>query len=81
MEWKNIEYHYAIKFCVKYNESASETYKDLMNTYGDQPLVHAEVVWWHKAILEERDTFENKPRIGRLVTAQAEESAGTVKRE
>ena len=32
---KNIEQSYAIKFCVKFNKSATETFDSLTEAYGD----------------------------------------------
>jgi len=35
---ENIEQRYAIKFCVKLNKSATETFASLTETYGDATL-------------------------------------------
>jgi hypothetical protein len=46
---RNIEQRYAIKFCVKLNETATETFKKLKRAYVDEDLSKAQVFRWHKA--------------------------------
>lgn len=43
MEMRNIKQHYAIKFCVKHNENATDIYKKLKQAYGDDSLLKAQV--------------------------------------
>ena len=46
---ENIEQRYAIKFCVKLNKSATETFASLTEAYGDATLSRTMVFKWHKA--------------------------------
>ena len=45
---ENIEQSYAIKFCVKLNKSATETFASLTENYGDATLSRTMVFKWHK---------------------------------
>jgi hypothetical protein len=46
---ENIEQRYAIKFCVKLNKSAAETFSSLTEAYGDAALSRTMVFRWHRA--------------------------------
>lgn len=48
MKRRNVEQRYAIKFCVKLSDSATETYGKLIKVIGDEALSTAQVFWWHK---------------------------------
>ena len=45
---ENIEQRYAIKFCVKLNKSATETFASLTEAYGDATLSRTMVFKWYK---------------------------------
>jgi len=62
---KNIEQRYAIKFCVKRNKSATETFDSLIEAYGDATLSRTMVFKWHKAFKEGRENVKNDPHSGR----------------
>ena len=49
---ENIEQRYAIKFCVKLNKSATETFASLTEAYGDATLLRTMVFKWHRAFKE-----------------------------
>jgi len=49
---ENIEQWYAIKFCVKLNKSATETFASLTEAYGDATLSTTMIFKWHKAFKE-----------------------------
>ena len=51
---ENIEQRYAIKFCVKLNRSATQTFASLTEVYGDATLSRTVVFKWHKAFRESR---------------------------
>ena len=55
MEKRNLEQGCAIKFCVKLNENATETYEKLRRAYGEHALSRTQVFRWHKAFLDGRD--------------------------
>jgi hypothetical protein len=46
---ENIEQRYAIKFYVKLNKSATETFDSLTEAYGDATLSRTMVYMWHNA--------------------------------
>jgi len=66
---KNFEQQYAIKFCVKLNKSATETFASLTETYGDAILSRTVAFKWHKAFKEGRGNVENNPRSGRPISS------------
>ena len=49
---ENIEEWYAIKFCVKLNKSATETFASLTEAHGDATVLRTVVFKWHKASKE-----------------------------
>ena len=55
---------YAIKFCVKLNKSATETFASLTEAYGDVTLSRIMVFNCHKAFKEGRENAEADPRSG-----------------
>ena len=62
---ENIEQRYAIKFCVKLNKSATETFTSLTEAYEDATLSRTMVFKWHKAFKEGRENVEDNPHSGR----------------
>ena len=65
---ENIE-QYAIKFCVKLNKAATETFASLTEPYGDATLSRTMVFKWHKAFKEGRENVEDNPRSGRPISS------------
>ena len=45
---ENIEQRYVIKFCVKLNKSAAETFASLTEAYGDATLSRTMVFKWRR---------------------------------
>ena len=66
---ENIEQQYAIKFCVKLNKSATETFASLTEAYADAILSRTIVFKWHKAFKEGRENVEDDPRSGRPISS------------
>ena len=64
---ENIEQQYAIKFWVKLNKSATETFASLTEAYGDATLSRTMVFKWHKAFKEGGENVEDVPCSGRPV--------------
>ena len=75
---ENIEQRYAIKFCVKRNKSATETFASLTEAYGDVTLSRIMVFKWHKAFKEGRENVEEDPRSGRPITSRKDENVEVV---
>jgi len=63
----NIEYRYTIKFCVKLNKSATETFASLTEAYGDATQSRTMVFKWHKAFKEGQENVEDDLRSGRPI--------------
>jgi len=66
---ENIEQRYAIKFCVKINKSATETFASLTEAYGDATVSRTMVFKWHKAFKEGRENVEDNPHSGRPISS------------
>ena len=64
---ENIGQRYAIKFCVKLNKSATETFASLTEAYGDATISRTMVFKWLGALKEGRENFEDDPRSGRRI--------------
>jgi len=79
MEKRNLEQRCAIKFCVKLNENATETYEKLKRAYGEHALSRAQVFRWHKKFLDGRESVEDEPRSGRPCTSKTEENVTKVR--
>ena len=62
MEKQNLEQRCAIKFCVKLNENATETYEKLRRAYGEHAISRTQVFRWHKAFLDGRESVEDLAR-------------------
>lgn len=76
---ENIEQRYAIKFCVKLNKSATETFASLTEAYGDATLSRTMVFKWHKAFKEGRENVEDDPRSGRPISSTNDENVEVVR--
>jgi len=70
MEKRNLEQRCAIKFCVKLNENATETYGKLKWAYGEHTVSKAQVLRWHKASLDGRESVADESRSGRPCTSK-----------
>ena len=66
---ENIEQRYAIKFCVKLNKPATETFASLTEVYGDATLSRTMVFNWHKAFKMGRENVEDDHRSGRPISS------------
>jgi hypothetical protein len=51
MQERNLKQRCTIKFCVKLNENATETYEKLKWAYGEHAPSRPQVFRWHKAFL------------------------------
>src|ERR1051325_2387948 len=75
---QNIEQRYAIKFCVKLKKSATETFANLSEAYGDVTLSRDMVFKWHKAFKDGRESVEDEPRSGRPVSSTTDQNVEIV---
>jgi len=79
MEKRNLEQRWAIKFCVKLNGDATETYEKLRRAYGEHALSRTRVFRWHKEFLDGRESVEDEPRCGRPYTSKTDENMTKVR--
>jgi hypothetical protein len=66
----SLEQRYAIKFCVKMGNSASETLEMLRKAYGQATLSSVQVYRWHKAFKDGRESAEDEQRSGRVTSSK-----------
>ena len=64
-----LEQRCGIKFCVRLNENATETYEKLNRADGEHAVSRTQVFTWHKA-LDGRESVEDEPRCGRPCTSK-----------
>ena len=76
---ENIEQRYAIKFCVKLNKSATETFASLTKAYGDATLSRTMVFKWHKVFKEGQENVEDDPRSGRPISSTNDKNVEVVR--
>ena len=76
---ENMEQRYAIKFCVKLNKSATETFASLTEAYGDATLSRTVVFKWHKAFKKDRENVEDDPHSGRPISSTSDENVEVVR--
>ena len=76
---ENIAQRYAIKFCVKLNKSATETFASLTEAYGDATLSRTMVFKSHKALKEGRENVEDDPRSGRPISSTNDQNVEMVR--
>ena len=76
---ENIEQRYTIKFCVKLNKSATETFASLIKAYGDATLSRTMVFKWHKAFKEGRENVEDDPSSGRPISSTNDQNVEVVR--
>jgi len=75
---ENIEQRYALKFCVKLNKSATETFASLTEAYGDATLSRTMVFKWRKAFKDGRENAEDNPRSGRQFSSTNDQNVEVV---
>ena len=76
---ENIEQWYTIKFCVKLNKSATETFASLTKAYGDATLSRTMVFKWHKAFKEGRENVEDDTHSGRTISSTNDQNVEVVR--
>ena len=76
---RSLEQRYAITFCAKLGKSGSETLQLLRTAYGDAVLSSVQVLRWHKAFKDGRDSVEDEQRAGSPSTSRTENTVARVK--
>jgi len=67
-----------VKFCVKLNKSATETFASSTETYRDATLSRTVVFKWHKAFKEGRENVEDDPHSGRPISSTNDQNVEMV---
>ena len=73
-----IEQRYAIKFSVKLNKSATETFVSLTEAYGDATLSRTMVFKWHRPFKGGRENVEDDPRSGSPISSTNDQNVEVV---
>jgi hypothetical protein len=55
-EKKNLEQPYAIKFCFKLEEGATDTSENIRNTFGNDSVSRAQLLRWQNGFVNGRGT-------------------------
>ncbi|XP_054708838.1 protein GVQW3-like [Uloborus diversus] len=63
-----------IKFCFKLGKSATETFELMKTVYGSEVLSRNNVFKWYARFRDGRDSLEDDPRLGHLVTVRNDEN-------
>jgi len=76
---RSLEQRYAIKFCVKLGKSGSITLQLLRTAYGDAVLSSVQVLRWHKAFKDGRESAEDEQCAGRPSNSRTGNNVAHVK--
>ena len=76
---KTLEERYAIKFCFKLGENATETYGMLQTAFGASCLNRASDFEWHKRFKEGRECLRDDESCGRSKEVRTPELIGQIK--
>ena len=76
---RSLEQRYAIKFCANLGKSGSETLPLLRTPYEDAVLSSAQVLRWHKAFKDGRESVEDEQRAGPPSTSRTENNVARMK--
>ena len=76
---ENIEQWYAIKFWVKLNKSATETFASSIEAYGDATLLRTIIFKWQKVFKEGWENVEDDPRSGRPISSTNDQNVEVVR--
>ena len=79
MDQQKFEQRCAIKFCVKFGESATVTYEKLQRANGEHSLSRAQVFRWHKSFLEGPEQMEDEPRAERPSASKTDDNVERVR--
>ena len=58
--WKKIIQRIAIKFCVKLEKSATETFQMMIKAYDELVMSRATVFRWHSQFSSGRESFDDE---------------------
>lgn len=75
---KNLEQRIAIKFCVKLEKSATETFQMMTKAYGELVMSRATVFRWYSQFSTGKESFDDEQRCGRPSTTKTDENIARV---
>ncbi|XP_054928127.1 protein GVQW3-like [Dermacentor andersoni] len=75
----HLEQRVNIKFCVKLDKTATQTYELLRDAYRNETLSRARVFEWHKRFVSERTLVEDDTRQGRPATSRNENNVALIR--
>jgi len=73
-----MEQRAAIKFCVKLEKSATETFAMSEKAFGDECLLRARIFEWYKRFKTDRESLKDDEQSGRPSTSRTQESADKI---
>jgi hypothetical protein len=73
VEGFKMEQRAEIKFYVKLNKTATETFEMLKSAYGEECLLRMSAFEWHKMFKEGRESLQDDEWKGRVSTSRTEE--------
>nr|XP_012143528.1 PREDICTED: putative uncharacterized protein FLJ37770 [Megachile rotundata] len=76
---RNIEQRCAIKFCVKLNKSATETFNMIHQAYKDDSMSRTSVFEWHKNFKDGREDDEDEQRVERPSSSRSDTNVDKVR--
>jgi len=76
---RSLEQRYMIKFCAKLGKSGSKTLQLLKTSYGDAVLSSAQILRWHKAFKDRRESVEDEQCAGLPSASRTENNVARVK--
>ena len=76
---ESTEQRICIKFVLKSEKEATETYQLLQQAYGDDAMGRTQVFDWYRRFKECRSSFESEPRSGPQSTSRKEKMIATVR--
>uniref|UniRef100_T1HI66 HTH_48 domain-containing protein n=1 Tax=Rhodnius prolixus TaxID=13249 RepID=T1HI66_RHOPR len=76
---RTLEQRYAIKFCIKLQKTAKETFDLLTQAFKDDCLSYSKVKKWHKSFKEGREEVADEARSGRPSTSRTDDKVTRVR--
>ncbi|GBP15302.1 Putative uncharacterized protein FLJ37770 [Eumeta japonica] len=76
----NIEHRAVIKYFVKKGKTPKEIFEDMVSVLQESAPSYTMVKKWARSFQQERESYEDDPRPGRLVTIVTEENVRKIEK-